>query len=525
MAQSIPAKSAGAEIIIYNPASAKEIGRAPLTMPEEVARAVGRAREAQPIWAARSFRERASVIIEARQIILSELDEIASLIAAETGKPAVEAIAMELAPALDLMQYFARKSAALLRPRKIGVGLYWTMGRSSYEIYKPLGIIGIISPWNFPWATPLDEVVMALMAGNAVVLKPSELTPLTAMKIGEVLSRAGLPENVLQIVTGDGSTGAALVASGVDKILFTGSVATGRRVAEAAAKYLVPVVLELGGKDPMIVLDDANVVNAARAAVWGAFANCGQTCSSVERCYVHDSIAERFTAEVVKETKRLRQASGKDEMADLGSMSSERQLGIVERHVNQALNNGAVALTGGERTRDASGPVYPPTVLTQVTHDMDVMREETFGPVLPIMTFRTDDEAVRFANDSDFGLTASVWTNNIARGQQLARQIDAGTVMINEVLYTHGIAQTPWGGMKQSGLGRTHGRAGLLELVRAQHVHVNRLPFVPDLWWFNYDEGAGELFRGFARRFASGSIFQTSFLLPQMIRRWRQPRG
>jgi len=525
MAQSIPAKSPGAEIIVRHPATREEIGRAPLTMPEEVARAVRRAREAGAAWAMKSFRERGRVIMAAREIILKELDDIALLISRETGKPSIEAIAMEMAPALDLMQYFARKTASLLRPRRVSVGLYWTMGRSSYEIYKPLGVVGVISPWNFPWATPLDEVVMALMAGNAVVLKPSELTPLTALKINDVLSRAGLPKNVLQVVTGDGSTGAALVASGVDKIMFTGSVPTGRRVAEAAAKYLIPVVLELGGKDPMIVLDDANITNAARAAVWGAFANCGQSCSSLERCYVHESIAAEFTAEVVKETKRLRQPTAGAATTDLGPMSSERQLSIVERHVNQAINNGAVALTGGERLRDVAGPFYPPTVLTNLTHEMDVMREETFGPVLPIMTFSTDDEAIRLANDSDFGLTASVWTNNIGRGQQLARQIDAGTVMINEVLYTHAIAQTPWGGTKQSGLGRTHGESGLLELVRAQHVHVNRLPFLPDLWWFNYDEGAGELFRGFARKFASGSLVQASLLLPRMIRRWRQPRN
>jgi succinate-semialdehyde dehydrogenase/glutarate-semialdehyde dehydrogenase len=277
--------------------------------------------------------------------------------------------------------------------------------------------------------------------------------------------------------------------------------------------------------DLIVVLDDANVENAARAAVWGAFANCGQSCSSVERCYVHESIAELFIAQVVKETRRLHQGAGTDKTTDVGSMSSERQLRIVERHVNQAIDNGAVALTGGERLREVTGPFYPPTVLTNVNHNMDVMREETFGPVLPIMNFRTEEEAVRLANDSDFGLTASVWTNNIARGQRLAARIDAGTVMINEVFYTHGIAQTPWGGVKQSGLGRTHGRAGLLELVHSQHIHVNRLPFIPDLWWFNYDEGAGQLFRGFARRFSSGSILQTTLLLPQMIRRWREPRN
>ena len=458
--------------------------------------------------------------MRARKIILREMEEIASLISRETGKPVAEAISMEVATTLDLMQYFARKAASMLRPRRISVAQYVWMGRSSYEIYKPLGVVGIISPWNFPWATPLDEVVMALLAGNAVVLKPSELTPLTGLKIKNVFKRAGLADGVLQVVTGDGSTGAALVGAGVDKIMFTGSVATGRRVAEAAAKYLTPVVLELGGKDPMIVLDDANIPNAARGAVWGAFANAGQSCASVERCYVHESIAEAFIAEVVTETKRLRQSIGADPTADVGSMTSERQLLAVQRHVDEALDKGATALTGGDRVANSAALFFAPTVLTNVNHEMDVMRDETFGPVLPIMTFKTDEEAVRLANDSVYGLTASVWTGNIARGRRLAERIDAGTVTVNEVLYTHGIASTPWGGVKQSGLGRTHGRAGLLELVSPRHIHVNRLSFIPDLWWFRYTPAAGQLFRGFARRFASGSIFQTMLLLPQMIRRW-----
>ncbi|MDX6443217.1 MAG: hypothetical protein QOH71_291 [Blastocatellia bacterium] len=525
MAQTMPAKIAGAELVSIDPATGEEIGRAPLTMPEDVARAVGRARQAQPQWAEKSFRERGRLIMKARQIALKEMEQIALLISHETGKPVAEAISMELAPTLDLMQYFARKTAGMLRPIRISVGQYALMGRSSYEIYKPLGVIGIVSPWNFPWATPLDEIVMALSAGNTVVLKPSELTPLTALKIKDIFKRAGIADGVLQVVTGDGSTGAALVGAGVDKIMFTGSVATGKRVAEAAAKYLTPVVLELGGKDPMIVLDDANIPNAARAAVWGAFANSGQTCSSVERCYVHESIAGRFIAQVVTETKRLRQGAGTDEACDIGSMTSERQLLAVQKHVDEAIDKGATALTGGDRLSDTTAPFFAPTVLTNVTHGMDVMREETFGPVLPIMTFKTDDEAVRLANDSIYGLTASVWTSQIARGKRLAERIDAGTVMVNEVLYTHGIASTPWGGVKQSGLGRTHGRAGLLELVSARHIHVNRLSFLPDLWWFNYTPEAGQLFRGFARRFASGSVFQTMLLLPQMIRRYLDPRN
>jgi succinate-semialdehyde dehydrogenase/glutarate-semialdehyde dehydrogenase len=522
MAQSIPAKITGAEIVSRDPATGEEIGRVPLTLPEEVARAVGRARAAQNAWAAKSFGERGRIVMHARKIILKELEEIALLIARETGKPASEAIAMELTPSLDLMQYFARQTETLLERERIHIGLYGFMGRMSYLVYKPVGVIGIISPWNFPWATPMAEVVMALMAGNAVVLKPSELTPLTALKIKQVLTRAGLAEDLLQVVTGDGSTGAAIVGAGVDKIMFTGSVATGRRVAEAAANYLIPVVMELGGKDPMIVLEDANLENAARGAIWGAFANCGQSCSSVERCYVQESIAERFTQAVVAETKRLKQSG--DKQGDVGSMISEQQLRVVERHVYEATARGAVALTGGERVPDVAGPFFPPTVLTNVDHGMDVMREETFGPVLPIMTFKTDDEAVRLANDSDFGLTASVWTNDLARGRALAERIDAGTVTVNEVLYTHAIAQTPWGGVKHSGFGRTHGRAGLLELVNAQHIHVNRFPSIPDVWWFSYTPDAGKLFRSLARRFASGSIFQMLLALPQMIRRLNEKR-
>ncbi len=522
MAQSIPAKITGAEIVSRDPATGEEIGRVPLTLPEEVARAVGRARAAQNAWAANSYRDRGRIMMQARRIILKELEEIAQLVARETGKPAAEAISMELTPSLDLMQYFAHKTETLLERERINIGLYGLMGRMSYVVYKPVGVIGIISPWNFPWATPMAEVVMALMAGNAVVLKPSELTPLTALKIKQVLTSAGLPADLFQVVTGDGSTGAALIGAGVDKIMFTGSVATGRRVAEAAGNYLIPVVMELGGKDPMIVLEDANIENAARGAIWGAFANCGQSCSSVERCYVHESIAENFTQAVVAETKRLKQSG--DKQGDLGPMISEQQLRVVERHVYEATARGATALTGGERVPDVPGPFFPPTVVTNVNHEMEIMREETFGPVLPIMTFRTDDEAVRLANDSDFGLTASVWTNNLARGRALAERIDAGTVTVNEVLYTHAIAQTPWGGVKHSGFGRTHGRAGLLELVNAQHIHVNRFPSVPDVWWFNYTPDAGKLFRSLARRFASGSIFQMLLTLPQMIRRLNEKR-
>ncbi|HEX8176607.1 MAG TPA: aldehyde dehydrogenase family protein [Pyrinomonadaceae bacterium] len=517
-------KGAQAEVVSYDPATNEALGSVPLMSAEDVLRAIEAARVAQKRWAALSFRERGRVILKARALVLEELEELANLIHRESGKPAAEAISMELVPTLDLMQFFARRTARLLKPERVGLGQYNLMGRSSKIIYKPLGVVGIISPWNFPWAIPLGEVVMALMAGNAVVLKPSELTPLIGLKIGEVFSRARLPEGLLQVVTGDGTTGAALVDAGVDKIMFTGSVATGKRVAEMAARRLMPVVLELGGKDPMIVLNDADVERAAHAAVWGAFANSGQACASVERCYVQSRIAPKFIDRVVELTHALRQGADADEAPDIGSMSSERQLEIVDEHVRAALSSGAKALTGGRRKAGASGAFYEPTVLVEVDQQMRVMREETFGPVLPIMTFESEAEAVGLANDSVFGLTASVWTKNIGHGRRMAEQIQAGTVMVNEVLYTHGIAQTPWGGVKESGLGRTHGRLGLLELVQPQHVHVNRLTVLRDFWWFNYTPRAAHLFRGFARRFATGNPLQTSLLLPSMIRRYFERR-
>lgn len=518
--QTLPAQSKQAsEIISYDPASGEEIGRAPLSLSEHVKAAVAKARAAQPAWASLSFRERGRVILQARKLMLAERDEIAILVSRETGKPIAEALSMELVPVLDAMHYFAHASENLLSPQKIDIGQYGLMGRSSSIVFKPLGVIGIISPWNFPLATPADEVVMALMAGNAVVLKPSELTPLIALKLGNIFTRAGLPAGLLEILTGDGSTGAALIDARVDKIMFTGSVATGKRVAEAAAKYLTPVVLELGGKDPMIVLADADLENAARGAVWGAFANAGQACASVERCYVQESIAPKFIELVVAETRKLKQGPGSGESVDIGAMSNERQLQIVADHVDDARQRGAKVLTGGRRGENHDGLFYEPTVLTSVDHNMTIMRDETFGPVLPVMTFKTEAEAIQLANDSVYGLTASVWTKNIARGQRIAERIEAGTVMVNEVVYTHGIAQTPWGGVKESGYGRTHGRLGLLELVYPQHIHVNRISFLPDLWWFRYSAGAGKLFGGLAKHFTTGSIVKTSMLLPQMMRR------
>jgi acyl-CoA reductase-like NAD-dependent aldehyde dehydrogenase len=507
------------QLVSYNPATGDEVGRVALTSADQVRSAVDRSRSAYASWRRVTFSERRRLIMKARDAILAEVDEIAHLISAESGKPFGEAISMEIAPVLDLMQYFARNAEKLLKPRKVSIGLFSLLGRTSKIVYQPVGVVGIIPAWNYPFSIPLGEAAMALMAGNSVVIKPSELTPLVGLKIGEIFERAGAPKDLVQVITGDGRTGAALVEAAPDKIMFTGSVATGKKIAVEAAKNLTSVVLELGGKDPMIVFADANLELAADAAIWGAFCNAGQSCSSVERLYVQETIADKFAQMLVERTLALKQGAGTGEDISIGAMSSERQLKIVEEHVEHFRNEGATILTGGKRNESLGGLFYEPTVITNARNDMRAMQEETFGPTLPIATFKTEDEAIKLANDSEFGLTASVWTRDLRKGQSVAEKIEAGSVTVNEVLYTHGIGQTPWGGFKNSGRGRTHGLEGLMELVQPQHIHINRFAILPNAWWMPYSPTAVETYRGFAKYFASGSVFQTARLLPQLARR------
>ena len=532
------------EIVSIDPATGAEIGRVPVLAAREVSNAVARGREAFAKWKRTPFAERKALIMRARDVILAEMDEIALLMSRESGKPVAEALSMEIAPVLDLMQYFARNAEKLLRPKRIGIGIYAFFGRYSKIVYHPLGVVGIIPAWNYPFSIPLGETAMALMAGNSVVIKPSELTPFIGLKIGEVFEKAGAPEGLVQIVTGDGGTGAALVDAAPDKIMFTGSVATGKKIAAAAAKNLTSTVLELGGKDPMIVFDDANLYLAAQAAVWGAFCNAGQSCSSVERLYVQENVAEQLTKLIVEKTRELKVGSGIQDDVSIGAMSSERQVKIVEDHIEDFRREGAKIETGGRRREGekrsgeeketatgagklSSSPLLPvssslfyePTVISGATNQMRGMHEETFGPTLPIATFKTEEEAIKLANDSEFGLTASVWTREYTKGRRVAQQIEAGSVCVNEVLYTHGIGQTPWGGFKNSGRGRTHGVEGLFELVQPQHIHVNRIALMPDPWWMPYNSNAVNTFRKFATHFSSGSLMKFARMLPHLWRR------
>jgi acyl-CoA reductase-like NAD-dependent aldehyde dehydrogenase len=473
-------------IISTNPATGEKLAELACATPQEVHDAVRRARQAQPAWQALPVVERVAVLKRFQRKLSEQRDQVATLISREAGKPTVEALTTEILVVMDAAEFCIRTAHSFLRDEPLPHANLAMKTKRGKLVREPYGVIGIIAPWNYPFSMPGTETLAALVTGNAVVLKPSELTPLVALELRKLLVAAGLDPDLMQVMVGAGAVGGALLESDIDKVLFTGSVATGKRIAEAAAKRLLPAVLELGGKDPMIVLEDADLEVAASGAVWASMMNAGQTCLSVERCYVQRSVYEKFLELCRQKIAKLRVGEGLGSEVEMGPLIQERQVRTVEDQVNDAVARGARLLSGGRRMTELGPNFFAPTLLADVTQDMLIMREETFGPALPVAAFDTDEDAVALANDSEFGLAASVWTGNRKRAEAMAARIKAGTVMINDAISGFGIAEAPHGGFKQSGIGRIHGRLGLNEMVQVKYVDVDLLPRIPKVWWYGY---------------------------------------
>ena len=482
----------------FNPATGELIGTVETITPAKVQGIVDDVAEVQPFWAALTLEDRARYMRRAVDVLLADLDEIADLLTNEQGKPRVESYTMELLPTVDSLKWIADNGPSILSDEKLSMPLF-LKSKSAKLTFEPIGVVGVIAPWNYPWSIPFGEVAIALMAGNGVVLKPASLTPLIGDRIRQTFEKAGLPEGLIRTVHGGGRIGDALVKSTAGKIFFTGSVEVGRKVGVECAKRMKGSVLELGGKDPQIVCADADLANAVSGAVWGGFANAGQTCSGIERVYVVDQVADAFLEGVVRETERLTVGDPRGWTTEIGPMISEDQAKIVTELVDDAVKNGAKKLTGGPtEIKGMEGSFIAPIVLTGVTHDMRIMKEEIFGPVLPVMTVESEQEAIELANDSEFGLGASVWSKDRAKGERMAHQIESGMVWVNDHSFSHGACQCAWGGVKDSGLGRSHSKFGFYECV-----NIKQLAWEPgwtrDLWWQPYDRKLGDAIRSSAQ--------------------------
>jgi acyl-CoA reductase-like NAD-dependent aldehyde dehydrogenase len=483
------------ELESFSPLDGARLGAVPTVAPHEVQAIVDDVAGVQPFWAQLPLADRARYMRRAAQAIIDQLEELAELLSREQGKAINESYVMELLPTIDSLRWLSDAGPGIIADERVALPVFIKQKRARFT-YEPLGVVGVIAPWNYPWSIPFGEVAIALLAGNGVVLKPASLTPLIGQRIQEVFERAGVPEGLVRTVHGGGAVGQALVESTVAKIFFTGSVDVGRGVGEECARRMKGSVLELGGKDPMIVCADANLPNAISGCLWGGFANAGQTCSGIERVYVVEDVAERFIEGVVEGAQKLRIGDPLEWDTEIGPMSSEEQLRLVKELVDDAVAGGATLHCGGPD--GSGGPFFRPAVLTGVRHDMRIMREEIFGPVVPIVTVRDEDEAIALANDSTFGLGASVWTMNRAKGERIAGRVQSGMVWINDHMFSHGACSCSWGGVKDSGLGRSHSKFGLYECV-----NIKLVTWEPsrtrDFWWHPYDEALGKAMQASAK--------------------------
>lgn len=525
-----PTSPAG-ETVSYDPATLEEVGRVPNTDLSTMPEIFTRARAAQKKWAALSFSERRQHIMKMRDYVVAHAEELAAIVSRDNGKSRTDALTTEVIPCALAADWYGKNAEHALAPKNLPMGSILFFNKKNQLQRVPLGVVGIISPWNYPLSIPFGEVVMGLMAGNAVLLKVAAATILVGEAIEKIVAAGELPDGLFHHIVGSGGrVSQAFFDNGINKIFFTGSVPTGKTLMAQAAKTLTPLSLELGGKDPMIVLADADLERAANGAAWAGYQNAGQSCGGVERIYVHESVYEPFVDLLAKKTRAMRHGKDRNFDVDMGSMTTEEQLRTVERQVNGAVAAGAKIVAQSKPVAEGvKGYFYPATLMVDVDHSMELMREETFGPVLPVMKFKTIEEAIALANDSTMALTSSVWTRDLELGKEIARKLESGATTINDHLYTHGQSETPWGGWKDSGLGRTHSALGLEEMTQPKLVNWDIVPAKRNIWWFPFDRLTYDAMLAALRVNYPSSVFGwirdatllTKVMLKKMFTPWR----
>ncbi len=475
----------------FNPATGEKIGFSILHTENDLKEMISHASAAQKLWEQYSVDERVKCVLKIRDYLVEDAVRIAETISRDNGKTRIDALATEVLPAAMAVSYYCKNAKRFLSDKKLRAGNVILINKRSKIVRIPFGVVGIISPWNYPFSIPFSEVVMGLLAGNAVILKTASETQMVGLALKEAIGSANLPKGIFQFINLPGKiAGDVFLENGIDKIFFTGSVASGKYLMEKAAKTLTPLCLELGGNDAMIVCEDADPYRAAMGALWAGFQNAGQSCGGVERIYVHQKIYDLFMNILRDKIENIRVGYDTDFNVDMGCMTTERQIETVNKHIDDALKKGAKLFAQSKSPTDPKLKNFlPATVLTEVNHNMVIMKDETFGPVVGVMKFNNYEEAILLANDSYLGLTGSVWTKNQKRGEEIARQIKAGVVTINDHLMSHGLAETPWGGFKESGIGRTHGEFGFDEMTQPMVIVKDYLPFAKrNLWWHPFSK-------------------------------------
>jgi acyl-CoA reductase-like NAD-dependent aldehyde dehydrogenase len=513
--------------VCTNPATGEVIAEYPLNTVEDVTVAVKNARAAQPTWQALPMRKKVRYVMKFADYIQKHATELAEIISMDNGKTPCDAMVTEVSMAALATGYYCKNAKKFLKDRKLGIGNIMLMNKRSRIARVPYGVVGIISPWNYPFSIPYSEVVMGLLAGNAVILKTASETQVIGHALADCVASAGLPPHVFTYLNLPGSkAGDAFIDAGVDKLFFTGSVPIGKYLMKKASERLTPLVLELGGNDAMIVCEDADPYRAACGAVWAGMQNAGQSCGGVERIYVHKRVYGEFMAILKEKVEALTVGEGTSLTSDIGAMTTRKQMKTVQEHIDDALAKGAKIFAQSKVAGNGKGQFMPCAVLTDCNHTMITMKEETFGPIVGVMQFETIDEAIALANDSNLGLTGSVWTKDRKKGMQIARRIMAGAVMINDHLMSHGLAETPWGGFKESGIGRTHGDIGFAEMTQPQVIVddiLATMPFVRrNFWWKPFEKGPYDGMKGLIDTFYAKGLWKRVIGLYNLFRSFLQ---